>query len=159
MNKTTALGICFAMLAAIAGCKKQDFETAKLRCKMDGKEYVAAKELTTAQFTAPNQIRIRGTKLKNVFKPSEPFGELELKFSFDPSDLSQPILLGYSSVYYGNNGKDKTYRSSQSNPGTLFLTEFNQSTRKLSGTFTLVAEEDGGGKIVITEGGFNLEYD
>jgi hypothetical protein len=144
----------------MAGCKKQDFDTASFRCKIDGKEFIGAKDLTTATFNSPSNIRIRTTKVKNVLKPSEPYGEMELNFSYDLSNVFAPAALISSNniFYYGNNGGN-TLRSSSTNPGVLTITSLDLSTGKITGTFSLTAYDDNSGTKQITEGGFDLTLD
>jgi hypothetical protein len=142
--------------AMLTSCKKEDFATAGFRCKVDGKEFIGAKELTTAQFTSPNRIRIRTTKVKNITKPSEPYGEMELDFNFDVSDFSKPIPITMNVFYYGNNGGN-TLRSNALNPGVINLTNLDLTANKVAGTYSLTAYDDNNNTKAITEGGFDLE--
>ena len=155
MKKIVQISLIVFTLSLLAGCKKQDFATASFRCKADGKEYIGAKDLTTANFYTPSRIRIRTTKVKNIFKAGDPYGEMELDFSYDPANVSAPVALTTSIFYYGNNG-GKTLRSSATNPGVLNITWLDLSTSKVTGTFSLTAYDDDGGTKQITEGGFDL---
>lgn len=158
MKKVLHISLIVFTIGLLAGCKKQDFATASFRCKVDGKEFISAKDLTEANFYAPSRIRIRATKVKNVFKPSEPYGEIELDFNYDPGNVSAPVAMTTSIFYYGNNG-GKTLRSAAANPGVLNITSLDLATGKATGTFSLTAYDDDGGTKQITEGGFDLTLD
>jgi hypothetical protein len=157
MKKVTAITLLFVTIL-LSSCKKENFETASFRCKIDGREFIGSKDLTTATFTSPNRMRIRSTKIKNVIKPSEPYGEIELTFTFNPNDISQPIDLSLSDkFYYGNNGGN-VLRNTASSGGKVTITTFDLSTSTIKGNFSLTAFDDNNNSKQITEGGFDLKF-
>jgi len=152
---TTAL-----VLAVFASGCKEDFDDAKFRCKINGKEFVPNKDLIDFDYTensGNDHIRIRGTAVSTGVFDKKPYGELELEFSFDDANPGT-VELGYDVVYYGNNEWDKTFRSSSDNPGTLSITSFDASGKRIIATFELTLYADGGETLTVTEGFFDLSW-
>jgi hypothetical protein len=72
----TATALVFAVFAS--GCN-EDFEDAKFRCKINGKDFIPNKDLIDFQYTensGNDHIRIRGTALSTGIIGNYPYGDL-----------------------------------------------------------------------------------
>lgn len=151
--------IVLAIGALFSGCK-EDFEDAKFRCKINGKDFIPNKDLIDFDYTensGDDHIRIRGTALSTGIIGNDPYGEFEIEFSFDDSNPGT-VELGYDVVYYGNNEWDKTFRSSATDPGTLTITSLDVSGKRITATFELTLYADGGETLSVTEGFFDQDW-
>lgn len=148
---------CAALFFSLSGCEK--FEDAKFRCKINGKEFIANKDLIDFTYTENeglDRIRIRGTSLATGVLNDNPYGELELEFSFDETNPGT-VELGYDIVYYGNNEWDKTFRSSSDDPGTLTITGLDLSAKRITANFELTLYADDH-TLTVTEGFFDQDW-
>lgn len=148
------------LLLLISGCKKENFDTAPFRFKLDGQEYYAPAATSSAKRNG-NRITIKGTKLVEFQNNSKLYGEVEIDFYINPGSLLNPIELNYGTniLRYGNNNFDKTFYSQNATPGMLTFTEFNPSTKKIAGTFSAaVAESNGANTKVLSDGYFSFTY-
>ncbi|MCF8459497.1 MAG: hypothetical protein K9G46_02145 [Flavobacteriales bacterium] len=142
-----------------SGCT-EDFEDAKYRCKINGKDFIPSKDLIQFDYTenvGNDRIRIRGTALATSQLSNNPYGEFEIQFSFNDTALA-PVELGYDIVYYGNNEWDKTFRSSATDPGTLTITSLDKTAKRVTANFELTAYADDGSTLTITEGFFDQSW-
>ncbi len=142
----------------INGCEK--FEDAKYRCKINGKDFIANKDLIDFSYTESqndDRIRIRGTSLATGIVNDDPYGELEIEFSFDENNPGT-VELGYDIVYYGNNEWDKTFRSSADDPGTLTITSLDLGAKRITANFELTLYADDGSTLSVTEGFFDQDW-
>lgn len=149
--------LAFAIL--LNGCT-EDFEDAKYRCKINGKDFIPQKDLIDFSYTenqGDDRIRIRGTALSTGIIGNDPYGEFEIEFSFDDDNLGT-VELGYDIVYYGNNEWDKTFRSSATDPGTLTITSLDKSGKRVTATFELTLYADGGETLSVTDGFFDQSW-
>lgn len=148
------------LIAAVLGGCKEDFEDAKYRCKINGKDFIPQKDLIDFSYTenqGDDRIRIRGTSLSTGIIGNDPYGELEIEFSFDETDPGT-VELGYDIVYYGNNEWDKTFRSSADDPGTLTITSLDLNEKRVTANFELTLYADDGQTLTVTEGFFDQDW-
>lgn len=148
------------LLAFISSCKKENFDNAPFRFKLDGQEFYAPAATSSAKRNG-NRITIKGTKLVEFQNNSKLYGEVEIDFFITPDSLLNPIELNYGTnvLRYSNNNFDKTFYSQNAPPGVLIFTEFNPSTKKIAGTFSaVVAESSGSNAKVLNEGQFSFTY-
>jgi hypothetical protein len=160
MKKIYASLIAALLLIGFTGCKKEKFDTSPFRFKLDGEEFYALSSTSSAKRSG-NRIIIKGTKPVDFRNKSKLYGEVEIDFYINPDSLLNPVTLNYGTniLRYGNNNFDKTFYSQNATPGVLRFTEFNTSTKKISGTFeAVIAESSGANSKVISEGKFNLTY-
>jgi hypothetical protein len=158
MNKLFSI-LLLSTILIISGCA-EDFDDAKYRCKINGKNFVPSKDLIQFDYTenaGNDRIRIRGTALATSQLKKEPYGEFEIEFSFNDTALV-PIELGYDIVYYGNNEWDKTFRSSATDPGTLTITSLDKTAKRVTANFELTAYADDGSTLSITDGFFDQSW-
>lgn len=151
------LAVCAVFIATFSGCEK--FEDAKFRCKINGKNFIAAKDLVDFSYTENeglDRIRVRGTSLATGVLNDDPYGELEIEFSFD--ETNPTVELGYDIVYYGNNEWDKTFRSSSDDPGTLTITSLDLGAKRITANFELTLYSDDGQTLTVTEGFFDQDW-
>ena len=138
----------------------EDFEDAKYRCKINGKDFIPQKDLIDFSYTegqGNDQIRIRGTALSAGVIGNDPYGEFEIEFSFDETNPGT-VELGYDVVYYGNNEWDKTFRSSADDPGSLTITSLDLTDKRITANFELTLYADGGETLSVTEGFFDQSW-
>lgn len=151
--------LALTVIILLGGCEK--FEDAKYRCKINGKDFIPGKELIQFDYTenpGNDRILIRGTALATSKLKKNPYGEFEIEFSFNDTTLA-PIQLGYDIVFYGNNEWDKTYRSSETDPGTLTITSLDKTSKRVTANFELTAyADDDGSTLSITEGFFDQSW-
>ena len=143
----------------VSGCTEK-FEDANYRCKINGKDFIPSKDLiqfTYTENTGNDRIRIRGTALATSQLNNNPYGELEIEFSFNDTNLA-PVQLGYDIVYYGNNEWDKAFRSSQNDPGTLTITSLDKQAKRVTANFEITLYADDGSTLVVTDGFFDKSW-
>jgi hypothetical protein len=148
-----------ASIFGLSGCAEK-FEDAKYRCKINNKDFIPGNELIQFTYTenpGNDRIRIRGTALATSQLNKNPYGELEIEFSFNDTALA-PVELGYDIVYYGNNEWDKSYRSSATDPGTLTITSLDKTAKRVTANFNLTLYADDGSTLVVTEGFFDQNW-
>jgi hypothetical protein len=158
MKRLFTLIMLAGLVASFSGCEK--FEDAKFRCKINGKDFIANKDLIDFSYTEQqgnDRIRIRGTSLATGIVNDDPYGELEIEFSFDETN-PDTVMLGYDIVYYGNNEWDKTFRSSSSDPGILTITSLDLNAKRVTANFELTLYADGGETLTVTEGFFDQDW-
>lgn len=148
-----------AAATALTGCK-EDFEDAKYRCKINGKNFIPNEGLIDFDYTeqqGDDRIRIRGTALATSIVSGDPYGELEIQFSFNDTALTA-VELGYDRVFYGNNEWEKTYRSSADDPGTLTITSLDLDEKRVTANFELTLYADDGSTLLVTDGFFDQSW-
>ena len=151
----------WALAAAVSftGCTEK-FEDAKYRCKINGKDFIPGNELIQFDYTenqGNDRIRIRGTALATAILGNNPYGELEIQFSFNDDSIGTTAL-AYDAVFYGNNEWDKTYRSSADDPGSITITSLDKIAKRVTANFELTAYADDGSTLTITEGFFDQDW-
>lgn len=156
MKRHLWLGLVM-VYAGISACSPS-FDDARYRCKINGKEFTASNELITVTHNVEDAyFIIRGTRLYGGPLSSAPYGEMEIRFSFDPDSLYKPGKLGYGQFYYGNNIYDKPFRSTSAKPGSITVLSYDPAGM-VQGTFQLTAFADDGDSLVITGGTFHLSF-
>lgn len=136
------------------------FEDAKYRCKINDKDFIPGNELIQFDYTenaGNDHIRIRGTALATSKLKKNPYGELEIEFSFNDAALV-PVELAYDAVFYGNNEWDKTFRSSADDPGTVTITSLDKSAKRVTANFSLTLYADDGATLTVTDGFFDQSW-
>lgn len=160
MQKNMPLGFAALLMLLFAGCKKENFNNAPFRFKLDGQEFYAPSATSEAKRQG-NRMIIKGTKLVEFQNKNKLYGEVEIDFYIDPDSLLNPVILNYGNniLRYGNNNFDKTFYTQNATPGVLTFTEFDPSAKKITGTFSaVIAESNGSTTKVVSEGYFNLKY-
>ena len=139
----------------IAGCKKENFDDAPFRCKIDGKEFVATEELVAVTVSGGNNFYIQATRVVNPLN-DDLYGEMKLDFSADSTGV---IALNETNTWrWSNNGGD-TFRAIGSDAGTLTITSLDLNAKRITGTFHLTAyNSDQSVTRSITEGFFDLTW-
>jgi hypothetical protein len=152
--------LLFAFSAAyLSGCQEK-FEDAKYRCKINGKDFIPGNELIQFTYTENqnnDRIRIRGTALATGIVTGNPYGELEIQFSFNDDSIGT-TQLAYDAVFYGNNEWDKTFRSSSDDPGSVTITSLDKAGKRVTANFELTAYADDGSTLTITDGFFDQSW-
>lgn len=151
--------IALSIAVVFAGCE-EDFDDAKFRCKINGKNFAANNNLIDFSYSenqGDDRIRIRGTSLATGIINDNPYGELEIEFSFDETNPGT-VELGYDIVYYGNNEWDKTFRSSSDDPGTLTFTSLDLNEKRVTANFELTLYADDGQTLTVTDGFFDQDW-
>ena len=151
--------LLLASTYGLSGCVEK-FEDAKYRCKINGKDFIPGNELIQFDYTentGNDRIRIRGTALATSQLSNNPYGELEIQFSFNDTALA-PIQLAYDAVFYGNNEWDKTFRSSADDPGTVTITSLDKTAKRVTANFELTLYADDGSTLVVSEGFFDKNW-
>ncbi|MGB0916313.1 MAG: hypothetical protein ACPGU4_01880 [Flavobacteriales bacterium] len=145
----------------VSGCA-DDFDDAKYRCKINGKDFIPGNELIQFDYTenaGKDRIRIRGTALATSLLSGDPHGELEIQFSFNDTATSfEPVELAYDAVFYGNNEWDKTFRSSSDDPGTVTITSLDKAAKRVTANFELTLYADDGSTLSVSEGFFDQDW-
>ncbi|MCF8459498.1 MAG: hypothetical protein K9G46_02150 [Flavobacteriales bacterium] len=140
---------------SISSCKKEAFENAPFRCKIDGKEFIAGKDLIQVSVTGGNNIYIQATRVANPLS-DELYGEMKLDVLVD--SIGVVALNGSNTWRWSNNGGD-WFRSVGTNAGTLRITSIDFTKKHIIGTFELTAFNDNQtARRSITEGFFDLTW-
>lgn len=156
--KNALVPIIIFTISLFSSCEK--FEDAKYRCKINGKDFIPSSELIQFDYTenpGNDRIRIRGTALATAIVNKNPYGELEIEFSFNDTAIA-PVELAYDAVFYGNNEWDKTYRSSADDPGTITVTSLDKAAKRVTANFELTLYADDGSTLTVTEGFFDKNW-
>lgn len=149
----------------LSSCKKENWDDAAFRCKVNGKEFIATNKFANANMEIntgqPHVLRVSGTRLVNFFNKKALDGEMKLNgMSFYDHEINTQREGGSQFLYFGNNSLDKTIRSNNSiSPGWYIIDVFDKDNKKISGRFEVTAYDEDGGVYEITEGFFDVEYD
>ncbi|MFM1874696.1 MAG: hypothetical protein RL266_433 [Bacteroidota bacterium] len=136
-----------------SGCD-EDFEDAPFRCKISGKEFSTSDELLTVTVSGGNNYYIQATRVANPLN-DDLYGEIKLDIVVD-SVGTYPLNL-QNTWRWSNNG-GQTYRANGIEPGTVTITQLDQATKRISGTFELVAVGDDNTTKTVTEGFFDSDW-
>lgn len=140
-------------LFTISGCKK--FEDAPFRCKIGGKEFSTSDELLTVTVSGGNNYYIQATRVSNPLN-NDLYGEIKLDIVVD-SLGTYPLNL--SNTWRWSNNGGQTFRSDGVEPGTVTITQLDYGSKRISGTFELVAVgDDDGTTKTVTEGFFDSKW-
>lgn len=152
--KTILFGLLLAYLS-ISGCKKDDFEGALFQCKIDGKEFIAAKDLVPVSMSGGNNYYIQATRLANPLT-DDLYGEIKLDIVVDSVGT---IQLNASNTWGWSNNGGNDFRSNGSDSGTLSVTSLDVKGKRITGTFELTVYNDNqSAKRSITEGVFDVSW-
>lgn len=147
------LSILLLACISISGCKK--YEDAPFRCKIGGKEFSTSDELLTVTVSGGNNYYIQATRVSNPLN-DDLYGEIKLDIVVD-SLGTYPLNL--SNTWRWSNNGGQTYRADGVEPGTVTITQLDQSAKRISGTFELVAVgDDDGTTKTVTEGFFDSKW-
>lgn len=167
MKKHSILGLFFLLgsLTLFNACKKDNWDDASFRCKINGKEFIATPKFANGNVDLPSNLnepfvlRVSGTRLTSFFDKKKPHGEMKLSMSFLPEEIGVEKSGGNQFFYFGNNYLDDTFRSiSGQLPSMFVIDEFDQTNKRVKGRFEAEARADNGTIISITEGYFDVEY-
>ncbi|MBP9153095.1 MAG: hypothetical protein KBF73_12495 [Flavobacteriales bacterium] len=151
----TIFSFLFLACITISSCKKEAFEDAPFRCKIDGKEFIATKDLIQVSVTGGNNFYIQATRVANPLN-DELYGEM--KFDVVVDTIGVVELNGSNTWRWSNNGGDQ-FRSVGTDPGTLNITSIDFTAKRITGTFQLTAHNDSQTATrSITEGFFDLTW-
>jgi hypothetical protein len=139
--------------ALISGCKK--FDDAPFRCRIGDKEFFTSDELLTVTVSGnDNNFYIQATKVSNPLN-NDLYGEIKLDIIVD-SVGTYPLNL-QNTWRWSNNG-GQTYRANGVEPGSVTITQLDHSSKRISGTFELVAVGDDGSFKTVTDGFFDSNW-
>lgn len=145
--------ILLLALFTVSGCKK--FEDAPFRCKIGGKEFSTTDELLTVTVSGGNNYYIQATRVSNPLN-NDLYGEIKLDIVVD-SLGTYPLNL--SNTWRWSNNGGQTYRSDGTEPGTVTITQLDHGSKRISGTFELVAVgDDDGSTKTVSEGFFDSNW-
>ncbi len=151
----TIFSILFLACITISSCKKDDFEEAPFRCKINGKEFITTKDLISVSVTGGNNFYIQATRVSNPLN-DDLYGEMKFDVVLDTIGVVE--LNGSNTWCWSNNGGNQ-FRSVGTNPGTLTITAIDFTEKRITGTFRLTAHNDNqAAKRSITEGFFDLTW-
>jgi len=162
MEKSRFLLLAIFLVVGFSSCKKDNWEEASFRCKVNGEEFIATEKFATAKLqtnSGPSYVLdVDGTRLVNFLNKKQMYGEMKLNsLQFDANEIGVEQE-GNQFFYFGNNTLDKTIRSQYTVPGTYMIENLDEASKKVSGRFELQAIADDGTTYEITEGYFNLDY-
>ncbi|MBI1288294.1 MAG: hypothetical protein GC178_12035 [Flavobacteriales bacterium] len=145
------------LMAALtfSGCKKEKFDDSPFHCKIDGKEFIATKELIEVTVSGGNNFYIQATRVANPLN-NDLYGEMKLDIVVD--SLGTIPLNASNTWRWSNNGGDQ-FRSNGNNPGTLNVTSLDLTGKRITGTFELTASNDSQTETrSVTEGFFDVSW-
>jgi hypothetical protein len=150
--------LIFACIA-FSSCKKDTFDEASFRCKINGNEFFASSDQVAVTYTeATGTIDIRGSKVNLDTKSLAPYGDMKFDITIpDPANGSTISLDSINTYLWSNNG-DQNYRSSKDYPGTLTISEFDTDSKTIKATFSLSAYTANGTFKEITEGKLDINW-
>ena len=149
----------------VSSCKKDNWEDAQFRCKVNGKEFIATEKFANANMEfntgQPNVLRVSGTRLNNFIEKKKLDGEMKLNgMSFYDNEIGMELEGGSQFFYFGNTNLDQTLRSNNTlSRGKYIIQSIDQDAKKVKGTFALTAYDESGGVYEITEGFFDVKYE
>lgn len=147
------LSVLLLACVALAGCEK--FEDAPFRCKIGGKEFSTSDELLTVTVSGGNNYYIQATRVSNPLN-DDLYGEIKLDIVVD-SLGTYPLNL--SNTWRWSNNGGQTYRADGVQPGTVTITQLDHGSKRISGTFELVAVgDDDGDTKTVSEGFFDSNW-
>ena len=154
MKRILALFLLTSVVLA-SGCK-DDFDDSPFRCKINGKEFTATDEFLTVTVSGnDDNFYIQATRIANPLN-DDLYGEIKLDIVVD-SLGTYPLNL-QNTWRWSNNG-GQTYRADGVEPGSVTITQLDRDTKRISGTFELVAVgDDDGSTRTVTEGFFDSEW-
>ena len=156
--RNTVIIILIIGLGFTMGCKKDSKITdivnlsASMKCKVNGSQWTALSRVTTLQGTTllVNGTGSLGSDVLNITVPSAGVGTFNLS-------TVQPISAQFSATYTNDTGNTDSLYTATS--GTVTITKFDQTNKRVSGTFSFTARNLAMATKTITEGTFTeLEY-
>jgi len=168
MKKLTFFGFMLlsGIVTLLSSCKKDNWDDASFRCKINGTEYLATPKFATGNLDVPSNenepyvLRVSGTRLTSFFDKKKPHGEMKLSMSFLPEEIGTEKPGGNQFFYFGNNYLDKIFRSISGELPCMFVIDgFDEANKTVSGRFEADAKADDGTLISITEGYFDIKYE
>lgn len=165
MKKVHVWPVVFAMVFVVSSCKKENWDEASFRCKVNGEEFIATEKFANATLDLntgePHSLRVSGTRLPNFFNKKKLDGEMKLNGMYFYDHEIGIEMEGQSQFFYfGNNNLDQTIRSNTSlSTGKYRIEAIDQDAKRIKGTFEVKAYDENGGVYDITEGYFDVEYE
>lgn len=165
MKNLSSFLVLVAVVCFLSSCKKNNWNDASFRCKVNGTEFIATEKFASANMelneNQPHVLRVSGTRLTNFFNKKALDGEMKLNgMYFYDHEVGTQREGASQFFYFGNNSLDKTIRSNNTlSPGWYVIDMLDKSNKKVSGRFEVTAYDEQGGSYAITDGFFDVEYD
>lgn len=146
--------LLLSSIVFVTSCEK--FEDAPFRCKIGGKEFSTSDELLTVTVSGnDNNFYIQATRVSNPLN-NDLYGEIKLDIVVDSVGT---YTLNLQNTWRWSNNGGQTYRANGVEPGTVTITQLDHGSKRISGTFELVAVgDDDGSTKTVTEGFFDSKW-
>jgi len=145
--KTLALISALILLGGIlAACDTTivDNQVASISARVDGADWQAGK-LTATRATPPGMVSISAVL---------PGSNRALYLTLHPKGTGTISLKGTTNSGAWHNGNVQYLTALSGGSGTVTITEFNEASREISGTFSFVAVNTEGKPVTVTDGAF-----